>query len=416
MEAVLDRSRGGADRAHVDISALESPAALLGLDEIEAAAQSLAERLARTAVARDAAGGHAAAERELVRGSGLLAISVPREHGGPGIAWPVVCRVVRRIAEADSALAHLVGFHHLQLAGLRLYGSQAQQSELYTLTLAGQLFWGNALNPADQRTRATRVEGGWRLDGCKGFSSGAIGSDWLTVSAIDTATQAPLIAVLPTDSAGVATQPDWDAFGQRQTDSGTVQFDAVHVDDGHVLQQPGTTPTPQATLRSQLAQLIMTNLYLGLAIGAFGEARRYLREEVRPWSASGQPRAVDDPFLQQRTAELWLHIKPASLLADAAAEALQTAWNEGPALSADGRGAVAIAVAEAKVLAHRAALAVGTQMFDLTGARSTSARLGFDRFWRNARVHTLHDPLDYKLRDIGRHLLDDRWPEPTPYS
>jgi alkylation response protein AidB-like acyl-CoA dehydrogenase len=68
------------------------------------------------------------------------------------------------------------------------------------------------------------------------------------------------------------------------------------------------------------------------------------------------------------------------------------------------------------VLAHRAALDIGSQLFELTGARSTGARYGFDRFWRNARVHTLHDPVDYKLRDLGRYALDGSLPEPTPYS
>ena len=75
-----------------------------------------------------------------------------------------------------------------------------------------------------------------------------------------------------------------------------------------------------------------------------------------------------------------------------------------------------IAISEAKVLAHRAAMDVSTQVFELTGARSTSQKLGLDRFWRNARVHTLHDPVDYKLRDIGRHALDGKLPDPSSYS
>ena len=52
----------------------------------------------------------------------------------------------------------------------------------------------------------------------------------------------------------------------------------------------------------------------------------------------------------------------------------------------------------------------------MTGARSTAAEFGLDRFWRNARVHTLHDPVDYQLRDLGRFFLDGRIPDPTAYS
>jgi alkylation response protein AidB-like acyl-CoA dehydrogenase len=120
--------------------------------------------------------------------------------------------------------------------------------------------------------------------------------------------------------------------------------------------------------------------------------------------------------VQHRFGQFRLLVRPAQLLADYAAAALDDAWRRGPALTSDGRGEVALAVAEAKVLAHRAAIDVASQLFELTGARSTSARYGLDRYWRNARVHTLHDPVDYKLRDLGRHALDGRFPDPTPYS
>jgi alkylation response protein AidB-like acyl-CoA dehydrogenase len=73
---------------------------------------------------------------------------------------------------------------------------------------------------------------------------------------------------------------------------------------------------------------------------------------------------------------------------------------------------LAIEVAEAKVLAHRAGVAVTSEVFELTGPGATSAKLGLDRFWRNARVHTLHDPIDLKLRDIGHFHLQGRLPPP----
>jgi alkylation response protein AidB-like acyl-CoA dehydrogenase len=188
--------------------------------------------------------------------------------------------------------------------------------------------------------------------------------------------------------------------------------------DELVLQAPGQPATPRSTLRSQVAQLIMANLYLGLAEGAMDAARRYLREEARPWLLSSPEvrDATDDPFVQHRFGQFRLLVRPAQLLADRAALELDAAWRLGADLTAAGRGEVALAVAEAKVLTHRAAIEIASQLFELTGARSTSARFGLDRYWRNARVHTLHDPIDYKLRDLGRHALDGSLPEPTPYS
>ncbi|WP_253760391.1 hypothetical protein [Ralstonia solanacearum] len=96
--------------------------------------------------------------------------------------------------------------------------------------------------------------------------------------------------------------------------------------------------------------------------------------------------------------------------------ALDRAWRKGAALTADERAEVSLAAAEAKVLAHRAALFIGQELFEATGARSTKAALALDRFWRNARTHTLHDPLDYKLRAIGRYALEGILPDATLYS
>lgn len=53
--------------------------------------------------------------------------------------------------------------------------------------------------------------------------------------------------------------------------------------------------------------------------------------------------------------------------------------------------------------------------FEVTGARATARGEGLDRFWRNVRTHTLHDPVAYKRREAGRHLLTGEPPEPTWY-
>ncbi|SMP61255.1 acyl-CoA dehydrogenase family protein [Noviherbaspirillum suwonense] len=379
-------------------------------------ATGLALRLAESAAERDRAGGHAAQEREWIRASGLLALSIPVEFGGQGADWATVYQTVRILAQADSALAHVYAFHHLQLAGVRLYGNAEQQQRLLSHTAERRLFWGNALNPLDKRAIATRIDGAYLIDGVKSFCSGSVGSDWMTVSAWHEETQSAVIGVLPTMQEKIRVEADWDAFGQRQTDSGNVHFTQALLPDELVLQAPLQIPTTRTTLRTLVSQLIMTNLYLGIGLGAYASARRYTADESRPWQASGVSAAVEDPYIQHRYGELWLLLRPAQLLADDAAARLDHAFNSTGPLDPDARGRVAIAVAEAKCLSHRAAIEVSSQMFELMGARATSCRYGLDRFWRNARVHTLHDPVDYKLRDIGRHMLDGSYPEPTAYS
>lgn len=384
--------------------------------EVELATEALARALEESAVARDQRGGHAHEERELIRGSGLLNLTTPLAFGGWGYSWQLFFQGLRRLAQVDSALAHVYAFHHLQVATVLLYGTPEQHEFFLRPTVSERLFWGNALNPNDKRALAHDDGDGFVVHGPKSYCSGSVGSDQLTFSAWHEASQSLLIAALPSRHPGVSIQGDWDAFGQKQTDSGTVTFNQVSVQAHQVLVRPGTVLRPRATLRSQIAQLVLVNLYAGIAQGALAQGLRYTRDSSRPFFASGVARAVDDPYVQHRYGELSVLVRPAEVLADLAARKLDQALALSEAVTASDRGEVAVAVAQAKAVAHRAAIEVSSQVFELTGAGATTSRLGLDRFWRNARVHTLHDPLDYKLRDLGRHALLGRYPEPTSYS
>lgn len=387
-----------------------------GLEAMESGLDGLLEALAATSVERDRAGGHAPQEKERLRQHGLLLLSVPRENGGPGADWARILHIVRRIARVDSAMAHLLAFQHLQLSGVLAYGSPVQREQLLAETVRHHLWWGNAANPADPRLRATEVDGGLQLDGIKGFCSGTRGSQWLLTTAIHEPSGQVLIAVLPTNSAGISVQDDWYPVGQRQTDSTSVTFTGVRLGWEHVLHRPGASSSPFLSLRGVLAQLILVNIYLGIAEGALAEAKQYTLNESRPWAAAGVSRAADDPYTLHRYAEMRLAVVSAAALADVSAQQFDRAWLRGPALRAEERGKVALSSAEAKVLAHRASLRNGEGLFDVCGARAARAATGMDRFWRNARTHTLHDPIDYKLRDIGRYALEGQLPEPTLYS
>lgn len=64
-----------------------------------------------------------------------------------------------------------------------------------------------------------------------------------------------------------------------------------------------------------------------------------------------------------------------------------------------------IAVARAKAVADRVATPVASALFEVSGTRSAAAGTGLDRYWRDARTHTLHDPVRWKYQHIGRWLL-----------
>ena len=395
-----------------------SAATFVQSEEVSEIADRVARAFAETAVARDRAGGTARRERALLRESGLLALSIPRELGGAGASWATTLSVVRRLARADGSLAHVFGFHHLLLATVRLFGEDRQWRQAYVESARRAWFWGNALNPLDQRTTIRPCgdgDGEIVVDGTKTFCSGATDSDRLVVSALDGARRL-VVAVVPTARAGIRVLDDWDNMGQRQTDSGTVVFEGVTVADDEILRSPGPLGSPFASLRPCIAQLVLANVFLGIGEGAFEEARGYTRDRARPWASSGVAHASDDPYVLRHYGELWVGLRGAAALADAAASSLDGAWTRGDALTTDQRGATAVAIAAAKVATSRAGLETASRAFEVTGARATAAKLGFDRFWRNLRTHTLHDPVDYKLRELGRFALLGEAPPPSFYS
>ncbi|EMN1926705.1 acyl-CoA dehydrogenase family protein [Burkholderia ambifaria] len=375
------------------------------------------DSLRATAAARDRAGGHAADEKQWLADAGLLTLAVPREFGGQEAAWPAIYDPIRQIARVDSALAHLVGFQILQIVSVDVWGSAAQRERYLRGTVEHRWWWGNAVNPLDTRLVATATpDGGYRLDGVKGFCSGTRGSQRMTVSAHDPETGRTVFGVVPTDREGITVNEDWDPIGQRQTDSGSVRFDCVTLAPDDVLHRSETPPTPRATLRTLVSQLVLTNLFVGLAEGALAEARDYVLKHGRPWIHAGVAQASDDPYTLQRFGDMRVRAVAAASLADRAALELQRAWVRRDALTADQRAEVALAVSEAKIVAQRAALDNGEALFDACGARATAASLGLDRFWRNARTHTLHDPLDYRLRDVGRFALTGELPQASLYT
>ena len=125
---------------------------------------------------------------------------------------------------------------------------------------------------------------------------------------------------------------------------------------------------------------------------------------------------ASDPYVLGHYGEFWVALEGVRLLVERAADLLDKAWAKGPNLSAEERGHLATAIATAKVAATRNGLELCSRLFEVTGARSTHASLRLDRHWRNLRTQTLHDPVDYKLHELGDWALNQSLPIPTFYS
>ena len=386
----------------------------LNLSPLEVA-QRLAEQFAETAAERDKTGGNPKHERDLIRQSGLLGLSIPAQYGGQGADWKTIFQTIRTIAQVDSSLAHVYGFHHLLIATVQLFSQPEQYAICFEDTAKNNLFWGNTLNPLDRRTTATQIsENEYIFQGDKSFCSGSIDSDILLCSGFNEAGKL-LIGVIPTARQGVSFLGDWNNMGQRQTDSGTSHFEQVKISKNELLLNPGPLSTPYSSVRPLIAQLIFVHLFLGVAEGAFELAKETVQSQ-KAWSKSLAENAVNDPFTQKHFAEFYVQLESVRLLANKAVESLQDAWNIGENLTAEQRGQVSVAIATAKIAATNTSLFVTQNIFQVMGARATTAKLNLDRFWRNVRTQTLHDPIDYKYQEVGEWVLTGKVPDPSFYS
>ena len=382
-------------------------------------AKALAAQFADTAAARDRVGGTPQAERDAIRKSGLLNFTTAQELGGSGGTWLEAIAIIREIARADSSLAHVFAFHYYLLATVRLFGNRDQWTSLHRKSVENGWFWGNALNALNTDVIARRnTDGSYEWNGIKNFTSGARDSDLLIASAQEDGPDGRrLIAAFPTRRQGVTINSDWDNIGQRQTDSGTARFDHVIVHPDELLLDPGPLSTPFSSIRGLIGQLIFSNLFLAIAEGAFEAGLDYLRKKgATPWFESIAPTAQTDPFILRHFGELYVKLEGARALTEKANATIDPLWAKAEALTVTERGNFALGIYIAKVATTQVGLELTSRIFEPLGARATTRALALDRFWRNLRTQTLHDPVDYKIQHLGNWVVNGTLPKPSFYS
>jgi SfnB family sulfur acquisition oxidoreductase len=376
------------------------------------AARDYAASVAAGVIPRDRAGKVPAAELAELDASGLLGITVPNEHGGPGLPAVILAEVIRTIAAVDPAIAQVPQGHFLMVDILTAHGSAGQQARLFAEVLAGGRL-GNGLaerggqHAQDLKTRLyTDGEGTLRLLGHKYYCTGAITSRWIGVSALDSSDRL-VLAFVERSAAGVQCDEDWNVMGQRATVSGSVIFDDVEVDPSLVVDFQSAFESPQQF--GARAQLVHTAIQAGIAGGALRDAGEFLRTRARPFFEAARAGwttvASQDPYTIERFGQLATRVRAAEALLAAAAAELDAAGRI-PSSAADAaRGS--IAMAQAKAFASDVAVEVASDLFSLTGASAADERYDLSRHWRNARTHASHDPVSWKYHHIGNYFLND---------
>ncbi|MFD5798119.1 acyl-CoA dehydrogenase family protein [Streptomyces diastatochromogenes] len=376
-------------------------------------ARETADDLATDAVAREQAGKAPFDEVSRLREAGLLTLLIPAELGGGGTDWPTAYTVVREIATADGAIGQLLGCHYFLSWSARFFTEPALADRVALQSAAEQWCWGGGFARQEPLLTLTKTADGYALDGRQSYATGVLVADRLAVRAVRADTGEPLAVVVDSTRHGVRIDGDADTFGQRLAAGGSVEFDAVPVAADDILGSLSAdedTLSPLAALASPVGRLLSVQLLLGMAEGVLAEAREYSRAGHSPWHPAWPVGSPQDPHVLTAYGELTVLTRAASALADQALEAVHGGLARGEDLTYDEYAEISVLVAMAEAAASRAAQESTARALDILGARSASSRLGFDRFWRNARTHTLYEPVTHRLRDVGDYFLNGAHP------
>jgi len=376
-------------------------------DDAEAivVAKRLAEAFETESAARDRDRIWPLAELDAFSQSGLWSINVPKAFGGPEVSYATLSKVVEIISAADSSIGQIAQNHLGVVAAIRTVSDPAQQALLFGEVLRGVRF-GNAFSEfgskraVDFETKFVDAGDHVIVTGRKFYATGALLAHLVPIVALDDQGRA-WYAIAERDAPGLTVIDDWSSFGQRTTLSGTVLIDDVKVPKTHLV--PGYKGYEVPTADGAIFQIIQVAVDTGIAQAALDETVRFVRTKSRAWVDSGVDQASQDPYTIQAVGDLTLRLHAAQALLEKAGLAIDAAVAHP---TAETVAHAQLATAEAKVLSTEIAIAATNKLFELAGTRSTLAEHNLDRHWRNARTHTLHDPVRWKYAIIGNHALN----------
>jgi SfnB family sulfur acquisition oxidoreductase len=384
----------------------EVPAHIIGSDaEAIELAHRLAAEFAREAAERDRERRLPFAEIEAFSQSGLWSLNVPKVYGGPEASYATVAEVFAIISAADPSIGQIPQSHISLIDLIRFKPEEKERRALYDLALRGVRF-GNAVsetggkNVKDWKTTLTPTVGGFTVTGRKFYATGALFAHVVPLAALD-ANRKGHLAFIDRDTPGLTIIDDWSGFGQKTTASGTVVLDNVFVPAARVVPTHLAYDTP--SVHGPVSQIIHAGIDLGIARAAIADTLDYVRGKSRPWIDSRLERASDDPYIIRDIGDLQIRLHAAEALLARAGRIIDESLKDETAESV---AAASIATAEARVLTNDAALLATSKLFELGGAGATQAKYNLDRHWRNARTHTLHDPVRWKYHAIGNYALN----------
>ena len=329
---------------------------------------------------------------------GLIGVRYPEADGGSGFDKISDCIVREEMSRVSQAFASAWSAHsHLAIWPIWRVGTAAQRRRFFAPALAGERIAAFGLSEPDVgsniralQTRATRVEGGYRIQGSKLYITNAPIADFMTLAArtrLETTVDA--ISLFLVELPNPAVQIDkLDKEGIRASETGLIHIDDLFVPDDCLLgEREGTYPIILECL-SENRVGVAANC-LGMARGAMAVALDYARSRVVGDRTIGRYQAI------------------AHKLADMAAEIEAAHWMVYHGAWRVDQGTLdAATAARVKLIASETALRVSEQAIRILGGAGIMRDYPVGRFHRDALVYVIGEGTSEIQRNIIARDLD----------
>ena len=350
-------------------------------DMVRAFAQ---ERLRPASAGFEAAGGYPPDLFRQLGDLGLMGMTAPADVGGAGTDYVSYALALIELAAADGALSTIVSIQNsIMVSGLLKDGSAAQQARWLPRLVSGDAIGAFALTESDAgsdaaaiRTTATRIDGGWRLNGAKQFiTSGRIAGVAMVIAVTDPAAGRKGMSafLVPTDTPGYVVDKVEHKLGQAASDTCALRFVDCDVPADALLGEEGRGYAI-ALANLEAGRIGIAAQSVGMAQAALDIAVAYARDR----RSFGKP-IIDHQAVGFRLADLATQLEAARQLVLHAA-ALKDAGE--PALTA---------ASMAKLFASEAAERIVSGAIQTLGGYGYLEEFGLARIYRDVRVCQIYE-------------------------
>jgi alkylation response protein AidB-like acyl-CoA dehydrogenase len=334
---------------------------------------------------------------------GFLGVLFPEEYGGAGLGYVEYVLIIRELARVDPSIGLSVAAHNsLCTNHIWKFGDEAQKRRWVEPLARGEKIgaWsltepGAGSDAAGTRARAEKVEGGWRLNGSKTFTTHGSVGDVCVVFAV-TDPEGPRhhnvsAFVIEKGDPGFRAGKKENKLGCRASDTSEVVMEDCFVSDDHLIGERGEGFI-QALKILDGGRISIAALGLGTAVGAYETAVAYAKQREQ----FGRP-ISEFQAIEFYIAEMSTRI--------AAAEALTMA----AALAMDNGRPVSRLASEAKLMTGEVAVLCAERGVQIHGGYGFIKDYRAEKFYRDCKICTIGEGTSEIQRlVIARHLLKER--------